>query len=222
MPLPSNSGIVWYVSSPGWGKTYKALEDAKLLIKSTGRPLLVIDSQRVDNLRRIKHYDTLRDTFRAVWQRREHAAFEPDTADEVEKIAEACRQAGNVILLVDESSYWINGGKRNSALIRLMRAHRHCNVTMLLTTQHFSGDIPQDARSCSPVIYAGRVTSPASLAVLEKWYGVTRAQLDALPLHKFLDLSIESVEPPANAPAVAGGHSAAQPPATPGSETTQQ
>jgi hypothetical protein len=216
----SRSGLTWYVGPPGCGKTYRALQDARELIRETGYPLLVIDSQGVEQLEVVPRATSVSGAIDAVWRRGEHAAYVPENAAQVEALCRACLEVGHVILLVDESAYWLtsrHGGGSNSALLRLMRAHRHAAVHLLLTTQHFSGDLPQEALACSPTILAGAIRSPAALAVLEKWYGADPAQLAATPPREFLTLTLEPSSRASNVPsAESRGGALTAPPSLPG------
>ena len=124
----------------------------------------MLDSERVAQCARLPHARSVDDALRALFDRRQHVAYEPKSQEEVDALARACRQPGRVNVLVDEAHAWLTARSHaGSPLIRLMRAHRHARCSLFLTTHHLSGDVPQAAVACAPSWYVFRCTSPTTL-----------------------------------------------------------
>ena len=92
-------------------------------------------------------------------------------------------------LLIDEAHVWLSARSAvTDPMLRIMRGHRHSKVRLFLTTQHLSGDVPQAALACSPVLHVFRCTSPATLERLEKQFGIQPARVRNLPQFNYLRL----------------------------------
>lgn len=183
------TGVAWYIGQPGAGKTTLAAAHACDLVSATGWPLVCIDSAGVAQLEHVPRAQTAEEAICAAWDRREHVAFTPRAENDVERVARASLGGGHVVLLVDEAAFWISSRRgTGSSLLRLMRAHRHAKVYLLLTTQHFSADVPQEAISCAPEIYVFACQSPAVLDRLEREYALSREVVKALPRGRYIRL----------------------------------
>lgn len=183
------SGVRWYIGKPGAGKTTLAASHAAELVAITGYPVLCIDSAGVAQLKGIPRVRDGSAAVTAAFVERRHAAFTPRDASEVEYVCAATIMRGCVVLLVDEAAFWISSRKNSApSLLRLMRAHRHSRAFVLLTTQHFSADVPQEAISCAPDLYVFACESPAVLDRLERDYGLDRSQVAALARGRFIHL----------------------------------
>ena len=180
------SGVAWYVGIPGSGKTTLATAHAAELVRRKGWPVVCIDSQGVAQLASIPRVASPRDVVEHAWRLRRHCAFIPESDEDVRSIARAALTTGRVVLLIDEAAYWLTAHDRHSPLLRLMRAHRHANVCILLTTQHLSGDVPQEALACAPVLHVFRCESPAALERLERDYRIPPERIASLPRGHFL------------------------------------
>lgn len=168
------TGVAYYVGAPASGKTTLARAHAIEAQRANGWPILVIDSEGVAQLRSFQRARSVAQAVDLVWGKpRRSASFEPVTADEVAQLLAAVHRCGRVNLLVDEVHLWLSSRSAvTSPLLRLMRAHRHSQVRLFLTTQHLSGDVPQAALSCAPVLHLFRCTSPATLERLERTWGI--------------------------------------------------
>lgn len=185
-----DSGIAWYVGIPEAGKTTLAAHHLARAARRNGRPCLVIDSQGVRNFSRWQYAASVAEVGQLLWGARRHCAYTPRDAEEVELLCTALLEVGQVNVLVDEAAYWINAHTWvRSKLSRLMRAHRHAQVWLHLTTQHLSGDVPQAALSCAPDLFIFRCTSKAVLARLQDEYGLESARVSALPQGRYLRVS---------------------------------
>lgn len=177
----------WYIGIPGAGKTTLAAHHLAQLTRTTRRPAIVIDSGGVAQLAHVPRAASVREVVSSAWRDREHCAFTPKTAEEVDAIARAVMAGKDVNLLVDEAGFWIGANKgRDSALVRLLRAWRHARSSVLLTTQHLTGDVSQAALSCAPVLFVFRCTSPTVLDRLEREYALSRQRVASLDRGKYL------------------------------------
>lgn len=176
---PRVRALAWYFGIPGSGKTTLATQHAAELVRRTGWPVLAINTEEVDQLAGIPDAGSPRRALDAI-ARGEHAAFIPDGTADVEYALERVHSGGRVIVLVDEAGEWLDAHSRSGWLLRLMRAHRHRHVALLLTTQHLSGDCPQRALSCAPVLHVFRCTSATVLERMERDYLLSRATVQAL------------------------------------------
>lgn len=166
----SHPAHIWYVGAPKYGKTFRAQTDCTRLVALTNLPALVIDSAGAMTDTGLE-LSTPEQAINSVWgSERRSARVIPRDRKEAESIFSAAYSGGSVILLVDEIGFWLTSRIQSASLARIMRSRRHRRVSLLATTQHFSGDVSQEARACSPSIYVFRTTSPAALRVLEKDY----------------------------------------------------
>lgn len=185
----SEPSCAWYVGIPRAGKTRLAHAHAVQLGRSTGWPVLIVDSQGVGNFSKWPHSPTAAKAVEDVWRFRRSVAVIPNGPDDVEQLVRATLSAGRVVLLIDEAAFWLSSSRgKGGSLLRLLRAYRHAPACVLLTTQHLSGDVPQEALSCAPTIYAFRCTAPAVLDRLEREYAVDRQLVSQLPQGQFLTL----------------------------------
>lgn len=174
---------------PRAGKTRLAHAHAVRLARANSWPVLIIDSQGVGNFKNWPHAVSVEDAKLEIWAKRTSCAFIPKSADDVEALVNSVLTAGRVNLLIDEAAYWLSSSRgRGGALVRLLRAYRHAPANVLLTTQHLSGDVPQEALSCAPTLYVFRCTSPAVLDRLEREFGTDRHLVSNLPQGQFVTI----------------------------------
>lgn len=179
----------WFVGIPRAGKTRLAHAHAVELSEQCGWPVLVVDSQGVGNFEAWPRAASVEEVLLEVWGHRRNTAFIPHDAKDVERIVRAVLTAGRVVLLVDEAAYWLSSSRgRGGSLLRLLRAYRHAPCHVLLTTQHLSGDVPQEALSCAPTLYVFRCTAPAVLDRLEREYAAPRDLVAGLPQGQYLTI----------------------------------
>lgn len=183
------TGVEWMIGCPASGKTTLARAHAIEAHRSTGWPVLVVDTEGAAQLRGFHRSRSLAEAIRVVWRERASTSFAPNDADEVLALMRAARRPGRVVVLVDEAHVWFDasaGGEVRKAILRLMRSHRHAGVRLILTTQHLTGDIPQAALACSPVLHVFRCTSPATLERLRAQYGLAPQRVRALRQYAYL------------------------------------
>lgn len=181
------SSVAWYVGIPGAGKTTLAAHHLAEKCRANGNPCLIVDSGGVAQLAAVQHAPSATAAMKLVWQKRQHAAFVPRDAAEVEAVAASVLEFGRVNVLIDEAAFWLSSRKGlDSNILRLLRAHRHARAHVLLTTQHLSADVPQAALSCAPTLWVFRCTSPAVLDRLEKAFGLDRALVSKLERGRFI------------------------------------
>lgn len=169
----TRTGTSYYVGAPASGKTTLARAHAIEAHLENRWPVLVIDSEGAAQLRGFAKVQSVEQAIERVWGQGLSCSFRPDDANQVERLLAAVHRPGRVNLLVDEVHLWLSSRSAvTDPLLRLMRAHRHSKVRIFLTTQHLSGDVPQAALSCAPVLHVFRCTGPATLDRLEKQFGI--------------------------------------------------
>lgn len=147
----------------------------------------MIDSTGVDQLADVRHARSVREAIEWVWGSGENAAYLPSSFEEVDQLARACLDPGEVNVLVDEAHTWLTARRGvDGPLLKLMRAHRHAKVNILLTTQHLTGDIPQEALSCAPRLFVFRCSAPAVLERLKR-EGIDPERVQALPQFEYVE-----------------------------------
>lgn len=177
------NGVAWYVGAPQTGKTTAACVHARQWASELGRPILVVDSMGTRDFANLRHYDDLTELVEAVWTRGESAAIQPAQVADVDRVCNAARAGGDVVVLVDEAHFWT---RASNPLLRLMRGTQHSRTRVLCTTQHLSGDVPQAALACDPDLFVFRTSSPRSLERLEREFGVPSDVARSLPRYGFL------------------------------------
>ena len=182
------TGIAYYIGAPASGKTTLARAHAIEAQRENRWPILVIDTEGVAQLRGFQHVRSVREAIESLWGRpRRNAALRPRGPEEVEAILAAVHRCGRVNVLVDEVHLWLTSRSAvTDPLLRLMRAHRHVKLRLFLTTQHLSGDIPQAALSCAPVLHVFRCTSPATLERLERHWDIRPELVRTLPQFQYV------------------------------------
>lgn len=181
------TGVAWYVGCPASGKTTLARAHAIRASAENHWPVLVIDSESVQQLAGFARARSVKAAIQSIWTRRESCAFMPHSSKQIEQLLRSCHSPGRVNLLVDEAHLWLSARSPVTAtLLRLMRAHRHSKLRLFLTTQHLSGDVPQAALACSPRLFVFRCTSPATLDRLEREFGMDRLRISELPQWNYL------------------------------------
>jgi hypothetical protein len=132
---------------------------------------------------------SVEDVLLDIWGHKRSVAFIPNDSRDVERVVRAVLGTGRVVLLIDEAAYWLSSSRgRGGSLLRLLRAYRHAPAHVLLTTQHLSGDVPQEALSCAPTLYVFRCTAPAVLDRLEREYAAPRHLVSTLPQGEYLTI----------------------------------
>lgn len=183
------SSLTWYVGVPGSGKTTAAVAGLARDCQENRRPAIVVDDARVEQFADWERARSLPELLDLVCRRGCSLAWSPAEPGEVEDLARELQRRGNVNLLVDEAATWLSSSRgRGGELLKLMRRHRHAGVAVHLTTQHLSGDVPQEALSCAPRLLVFRCTSPAVLDRLEREYGLDRGLVAGLPRWEYLEV----------------------------------
>jgi hypothetical protein len=182
----------WYVGIPRAGKTRLAHAHVVQLAKATGRPALVIDAQGADNFAAWPHVASLEEALLTVYGLRKSCAWTPtgpSDNDDVAALARAARTAKGAHLLFDEASFWLSSSRgRGGDLLRLARVFRHAETSLLFTTQHLSGDVPQEAITCADRLHVFRCTSPRALQVLQTGFNVDASRVRSLPQGRYLTI----------------------------------
>lgn len=190
-PLTNSSegpGVAWYVGQPACGKTTKALDDAATAAHQLGWPICLLagvdTGQADDQLRPARNiHQALHSIAAGV-----DFSFCPAQLREADDVLRAIKAVGQYVIVVDEAHVFISARKTATpTLLELLRTWRHQHVRIMLTTQHFSGDLPGEAISCSPAFYVFRTTNERSLKALQK-LGGDPEQIKALPQYRHCEI----------------------------------
>lgn len=178
--------LAWYFGIPGAGKTTLSTLHAAELVRVRRWPVLCVNTIGASQLSSIPHSNSCAAAARRVYVEKQHASCQPRCQEEFDELVELAIEHGRTTLLVDEAASWIDAHDRHSPLLRAMRGRRHFDVALLLTTQHMSGDCPQEALSCSPTLYVFNCDSPAVLERMKRDYGIPKELIAQLPQGSFL------------------------------------
>lgn len=183
-------GVSWYTGRPHFGKTTLGLHHANGASCALGLPTFFLDSRQARQLAHVPHMKTLQDACKALWIDRASVAWRPRSILEVDRACAAIEEGRNAMLFVDESHFWLSARSGSSSkLIGLMRANQHVRTHVFLTTQHFSGDIPQGALACAPDVYAFRTTSWRARRVLRDEFEVDPLAVARLAKYQYLEIA---------------------------------
>lgn len=182
-------GPTAYIGVPGAGKTKLAytlaLEDAR----RAGWPLLVVDPASVWNFADLMHVDGVGPVVEVLWSDRADVAWKPRDPAEFDRVMEAVRAAGKVVVLVDEVRWYASAQYLSRPLSILAREWRHAQVSLHFTTQRF-GDLHQDLVACLSELRVFRCSSPRDLDRLTREFGLSREEVAALPPEKSIPFTV--------------------------------
>lgn len=187
-PRPGEgSGIEWFVGAPESGKTTLALKHAFALVEMRRVPLIVVDNGHIPMFADKYHEQNIDELCEGVWREGVSCYYTPkDPLIDVDIICDACYEAKDCIILIDETNYSVTARSPvKSGFLRLMRSHQHCRVHVLCTTQHLSGDIPAACFSCAPHVYIFRTTSRPALKMIEEEWNLDRNTAMNLPQFEY-------------------------------------
>lgn len=142
------AAVGMYVGARQTGKTHLAQLHVAAAA-ADGRPALLLDSMGADNFAASPHrVESAADAIDRVWKQRRHAVVTPWSDEEASILFAAAADLGDAHLLIDESSEWLNSRRSVRPLRTCLRAPSHRQLTVALTTQHFSGDAPAFLFEC--------------------------------------------------------------------------
>ncbi len=186
----SDAHARWYFGCPLAGKTLLASIHFQAKVIERQVPGIIIDSEGASNFQDVAHAGSVDELVERVWTRGETLAFIPDDQAQVDRISEACRFPGEVVLFVDEASHWLSRGRgTGTPLLRLLRTCRHRGTDVYLTTQHLSGDTPAEALALAPELFIFRTTSWPALERLQAQYRLDPDALQLLPELTYIRVS---------------------------------
>jgi len=155
-----------YVGDTGTGKTYLAYDHFKATLSATGRPGLIVDSmgaRNFDDIRGRYLANTTDDALHTLYDRHQHAVFNPETPEESEILwGEVKTRVDRFCIFIDETSPWMSAHCAPKNLMFLIRSHRHRGHHMFLTTQYL-GDFPPAVLQCLTKVYIFRSSAPQTL-----------------------------------------------------------
>jgi hypothetical protein len=192
--VPYDAKTVGFYGDVRTGKTTAALAEALAEAGAAALPLVIVDSlgsQTFDTLRQGIEVRSLRELCVRAWRLGRHALWVPRTADQVEALASVAFDMGHAgrscVLLIDETSPWFSAYLRPERLTLLFRAHRHCRVSIFLTTQYL-GDLSPAYMQCVEKHRVFRNSSPRALQrIRDAFPGMDVAKVAKLPVGSHLD-----------------------------------
>jgi hypothetical protein len=177
-----------YVGGPGTGKTHAAFVGAVAESRETGRPLLIVDSAGVENFD--AHFPVVvtdvTQAIDAVWVDGAHVRYIPEDEDDVSKVWAAARAGQDVIVLVDEVSFWCESGRSPKELSKLTRTYRHARASLYFTSQ-YPADFPRWLKNCATDAFIFRCEDSRALETIEGQWKFPAEQVAALPDRYFLE-----------------------------------
>lgn len=166
------------------GKTVAAIQWCRERARARRFPLLVVDSAAALNFRewrRVPYAAALAQ----VWKQGGEWAWTPADRTEVDGLCAAIVRVRKLVLLVDESAYWLDSSRgRGGSLERLYRTARHPDAYVALTTQYAGADVSPQILACRPEVFVFRTPQP--LGRIETQYGIDPEAAKALKPHHFI------------------------------------
>lgn len=192
--MPYDAKTVGYYGDVRTGKTTAALAEALAEAGAAALPLVIVDSlgsQTFDALRQGIEVRSLRELCVRVWRLGRHSLFVPRSGDQVEALASVAFDMGHegksCVILIDETSPWFSAYLKPESLTLLFRAHRHCRVSIFLTTQYL-GDLSPAYMQCVERHRIFRNSSPRALQrIRDAFPGIDTRQVAKLPVGRHLD-----------------------------------
>lgn len=198
------SGITFVLGCPGSGKSTLALEIVKERAAADGKPILVIDPQRVETFKAIPHqpsvgaairhlYGFYTDDENPVHIPAKHTAYTPENVADFERLFKGVRAAGQagagVHVLVDEARFFMNGRTVPPAFDLFARVYRHALSTVVATSQSYQ-DAGRPVKAVVGEWRIGRMTAPADLEALKSDLGLDPAEIATLPQWTFKTVKV--------------------------------
>jgi hypothetical protein len=130
-----------------------------------------------------------------VWRQGKHVSYIPRDDEDAGRVFEAVRAGGNVVLLIDEASYWARGVSILPQLLRLSRVNRLVGVDLYLTTQ-YPADLNPLLWNVKREVYVFRNGGEAALERLGDELRLDEDTLEIireLPDHEFFKWPIQKI-----------------------------
>lgn len=187
-------GICVYVGTTGSGKTYLAWKHLKRLRRRARVPCLLIDSAGAENFQGEPHAKGLAEVAAQLNDPNKGIVYwTPENVLEVDALFSVLLRlakegkATPIGIMIDEVSFW-TVESRSKELRKLCRLWRHVKVTLLITSQHVSGDLGQVMLACNPLLFLFKTTAPASLKWIEDNHAVTAEEVRAIPERSWVEV----------------------------------
>lgn len=175
--------VAYYVGGTGTGKTTLMMEHAAARAAERACPILLVDSEGVIGLDKFEGATatSVQHAVDLIWRDGKHARYVPADDVEVAALARAARGGGNIVLAVDELSYWARGGALVTDLAKLYRVHRHPAVDIYGTSQ-YPADISPLVWNIKTDVYIFRNEGDGALERLSKeCRSLTPEQIQEIP-----------------------------------------
>ncbi len=187
------SGITFVLGCPGSGKSTRALQIVTERAAADGKPILILDPQRVETFAKVHHSITVREVLFRVYDQGMHVAFTPESPSDFERLFKAVKAAGEhgrgVHVLVDESRFFMSGRTIPLAFDLFARVYRHVFATVVCTSQSYQ-DAGRPLKAVVGEWLIGRMTSPADLDALKADLGLDPAEISTLPKYEFKPVKV--------------------------------
>lgn len=203
-------GISFYIGDTGSGKTTLAETHAIEQAARRGVPVVIVDSEgvlgTVDALRipapenREAEDAAFKTLIETVWKTGAHVSYVPRNDEDAGRLFETVRGGGNVVLLIDEASYWARGVSILPQLLRLSRVNRLVGVDLYLTTQ-YPADLNPLLWNVKREVYVFRNGGDSALDRLQdelKLDDPTMEMIRTLPDHEYLKWPLAKAQTPSH------------------------
>lgn len=202
------TGVAWYIGEPEIGKTSLAVRHLSEDVSRSGYPALVIDSMSARNFRAFPHARTVGEAVARLFDERRHTWYTPENVEDVDRLMRAVVAGWHVHVLIDEAHCWMGSRSLPEGVARAMRGHQHWGGTVRCTSQ-FYGDVSNEAKSVSPVLYVFRCFDALTLERLQRETRIPAEKIEALEDYRYLVFDRKArPRPPAPPP---GGGAESQP-----------
>ncbi len=179
-----SDGITFVLGCPGSGKTTLAWKIVCERAAADGKPILVIDPQRVKTFKDIPHAPDVRAVCVALWKEGRHVAYTPNGEDDFEAVFRAVRAGRNVHVLVDEARFFMSGRSIPLAFGLFTRVYRHALCDVVATSQSYQ-DAGRPLKAVVGEWRIGRMTASGDLEALRVDLTLDPAEIAQLPQFEF-------------------------------------
>lgn len=184
-----SDGITFVLGCPGSGKTTLAWRIVCDRAAADGKPILVIDPQRVQTFAGLPHAASVREVCVALWKDGRHVAYTPNGEDDFDALFRAVRAGKNVHVLVDEARFFMSGRAIPPGFNLFARVYRHALCDVVCTSQSYQ-DAGRPLKAVVGEWRIGRMTSQGDLEALRVDHNLDPAEIAQLPQYEFKPVKV--------------------------------